>query len=619
MSSVDIYGSLREWHLARLRNLAERDKEKTTRTPASLIVSDKEAIREMVAASVSNYQAASAKNKDSVDKGMLAAAVWVLVQLISLGFAICTAADGREGIIQYVKLTAGTFFPGAVGAFDLDSPMYRLIYCGCFFLAPLLIAMVPCKNFAWLANWKTPDSKGKPAKPVFESSLPFLVAFCAGVLLFVAAPFFMQASDSISTSQIAGLQVLALLSWMCLLVCLLLLQVKSQRYNSEHAMAVVDKLQAEIHSGESLLPERDFDSRIFSLWRSVQELVQRERAIADFSKTVIVSFNRELEIDAASPSALTHWGYLPSELLNRKLSNLIFVEDMQSFQDNIDVPSTARSDNPIPLLINTRIRTRANDVLDYQWHIEWSPKFNRFFAACDDISDRKRLERARADFIAQLSHDMRSPLSSVLMLLRLFSEGLIKDVPAQIHEILEQAKGGVSRVLSMIDEILEAEKLQHAQQTIQREYVQLLDLCKTVAGESQIVAQERGVTLDVCGQQVVAFVNEKLMSRVISNLVSNAVSVSPEKSTVKIEVSKSGASSIVRVTDSGPGIHRDYHRLIFERYQAPVQLSSKRVSTGLGLWICRDVVEAHGGLIGVESEPGKGSTFWFTVPTSTGS
>jgi signal transduction histidine kinase len=184
---------------------------------------------------------------------------------------------------------------------------------------------------------------------------------------------------------------------------------------------------------------------------------------------------------------------------------------------------------------------------------------------------------------------------------------------------LEQAKGGVSRVLGMIDEILEAEKLQHGQQAIQREYVQLLDLCKTVAGESQIVAQERGVALDVSGQQIVAFINEKLLSRVISNLVSNAVSVSPEKSTVKIEVAKSGASAIVRVIDSGPGIHRDYHRLIFERYQAPVQLSSKRVSTGLGLWICRDVVEAHGGMIGVESEPGKGSTFWFTLPMSTSS
>jgi signal transduction histidine kinase len=619
MSSTDIYSSLREWHLARLRNLAERDKEKTTRTPASLIVSDKEAIREMVAASVSNYQAATAREKDSVDRGLLAAGVWLFVQLISLGFTIGTASDAREGILQYLKLTFGTLLPGAAGAFELDAPLYRLIYCGFFFLPPLLIALVPNKNFSWLVNFKLPDSKDESGMPVFESRLPFLFAFCAGLILFILAPWISPASDSLNSSQLAGLQVLGLLSWMCVVVVLLLLQVKLQRYNSDHAMAVVDKLEAEIHAVDSSARKRDFGSRIFSLWRSVQELVQRERAIADFSKTVIVSFNKGLEIDAASPSALTHWGYLPSELLNRNLSSLIFVEDMQSFQDNIDVPTTARSDNPIPLLINTRIRTRSNDVLDYQWHIEWSPRFNRFFASCDDISDRKRLERARADFIAQLSHDMRSPLSSVLMLLRLFSEGLIKDVPAQIYEILEQAKGGVSRVLGMIDEILEAEKLQHGQQAIQREYVQLLDLCKTVAGESQIVAQERGVALDVSGQQIVAFINEKLLSRVISNLVSNAVSVSPEKSTVKIEVAKSGASAIVRVIDSGPGIHRDYHRLIFERYQAPVQLSSKRVSTGLGLWICRDVVEAHGGMIGVESEPGKGSTFWFTLPMSTSS
>lgn len=614
--SNDIYSSLREWHLARLRNLAERDKEKTTRTPASLIVSDKEAIREMVAASVGNYEAAAAKEKDTVDKVFLAAATWFFVQLISLGMLIATASDAREGIIQYLKLTFGALLPGASGAFDLDAPLYRFVYCGFFCLPPLLVALLPSKNFACLASLKLPGSNEKPGASLFETSIPFISTFSAGLLFFLLAPVIVQASDYISSSQLASLQTLGLLSWMFPVSIILLLQIKLQRHNTEHAMAVVDKLEAEIHTANSLVRNQEFSSRVFSLWRSVQELVQRERAIADFSKTVIVSFNKQLEIDAASPSALTHWGYLPSELLHRNLDSLIFVEDMNSFQENIDVPVTARSDNPIPLLINSRIRTRSNDVVDYQWHIEWSPKFNRFFASCDDISDRKRLERARADFIAQLTHDMRSPLSSVLMLLRLFSEGLIKDVPVQIHEILEQARNGVSRVLSMIDEILEAEKLQHGQQAIQREYVQLFDLCKSVAGESQIVAQERSVNLEVSGQQLVAFANEKLLSRVVSNLVSNAVSVSPEGTSVKIEVSKSGASALVRVIDSGPGIHRDYHRLIFERYQAPVQLSSKRVSTGLGLWICRDIIEAHGGMIGVESEPGKGSTFWFTLPIS---
>ena len=617
MSSIDIYSSLREWHLARLRNLAERDKEKTTRTPASLIVSDKEAIREMVAASASNYQASTAKDKDSVDKGLLAAATWFFVQLFSLVLTIFTKQDVREGLIQYLKITFGALLPGFVGVFDLSSLMDRFVYSGFFLLPSLLISILPNKSFSAVLNWRS-DMKANSKPSLFEPFMPFLLAFGAGVLSFMLAPVFMQTDDSISAAQLSSLQTLALLSWFCILISMLLVQMKLQQYNTEHAISVVDKLEAEIHTADPLDRKRDFASRVFSLWRSVQELVQRERAIADFSKTVIVSFNKELAIDAASPSALTHWGYLPSELLNRNLSALIFVEDMSSFQEKIDVPSTARGDNPIPLLINTRIRTRSNDVLDYQWHIEWSPKFNRFFAACDDISDRKRLERARADFIAQLSHDMRSPLSSVLMLLRLFSEGLVKDVPSQIHEILEQAKNGVSRVLSMIDEILEAEKLQHGQQPIQREYVQVLDLCTTIAGESQIIAQERGVKIEVLGQELIAFVNEKLMSRVVSNLVSNAVSVSPENTTVKIEVSKSGASAIVRVADSGPGIHRDYHRLIFERYQSPVQISSKRVSTGLGLWICRDVVEAHGGMIGVESEPGKGSTFWFTVPLSTG-
>jgi signal transduction histidine kinase len=127
----------------------------------------------------------------------------------------------------------------------------------------------------------------------------------------------------------------------------------------------------------------------------------------------------------------------------------------------------------------------------------------------------------------------------------------------------------------------------------------------SLAGERQVRMDMPATTLAVYDQEIVA--------RVVANLLSNAFKFTPDDGTVKVILERHADHVRVSVTDSGPGIAPEYHRKIFDKF-CQAELRHAEIGTGLGLSFCNLAVEAHGGQIGVESAPGCGSTFWFTLP-----
>jgi two-component system, sensor histidine kinase and response regulator len=110
-----------------------------------------------------------------------------------------------------------------------------------------------------------------------------------------------------------------------------------------------------------------------------------------------------------------------------------------------------------------------------------------------------------------------------------------------------------------------------------------------------------------------------VISRVISNILGNAVAFSPEGGEIRIRIEENGAGTRVLMSDQGPGIPSEYHEKIFEKFgQVEIHEARRRHSAGMGLTFCKLAVEAHGGRIGLESEAGKGSTFWFVLPATRG-
>ncbi len=617
MTQQDMYNNLRKWQLARLRNLAREGAERTANTPAGLIASDKEAIRQMIKAGAGQSVPKSFK-RFRLDYLLW---FWLSTQLFALIFQMNGARNTAQAISNYFQITLGSLLPfqASANAVDLSTSSSSFSFLSFFYLPVLLLTIAPGYSFksVLLAMNRSSSLQDSLLAKIRKPAIAFSIS---AILVVLPAAFLFNSGinqSAFNSNLKADADALTRFSLVCasLLSFLLVFFAKLQSCQDELALALLSKIEKDIYSGDfqnqdgKSQDKNNLLARIEMLELSLQELLQRERAIADFSKNVIMSFDRKLVIDAISPSVLMQWGYHQYELLNRSFKNIIFGEDISLVEEKL---KTHKDSGPFEIL--ARIRKKDNSIADYAWYLDWSQSLERYFVSFEDVSDRMNLERARDDFIAQLTHDMRSPLAAVVMTLALFSEKVFGELPEKVYTAIFRAQDGLSRVLTLINTILETEKLQHNKQSIEFLHFKLAELCKKIIGELEAPAHERKVRLELIGGEIEVEADYNLLSRVISNLVSNALSFSPENSSLKIELVKSGENALVRITDNGPGIHQDYHRLIFERYRTPKQLESKRVSTGLGLWICREIVTAHGGVIGVDSEPGKGSTFWFTLP-----
>jgi signal transduction histidine kinase len=168
-------------------------------------------------------------------------------------------------------------------------------------------------------------------------------------------------------------------------------------------------------------------------------------------------------------------------------------------------------------------------------------------------------------------------------------------------------------MLSMLGSILDVARMGAGEMKLRREPCDLGDLVRAVAAAAGPLPDGRTLTLDASGPSFALAADVGLVRRVIQNLLGNALRYTPAGGDVRVVVTPSDGEIRVAVIDTGPGIAPENQRRIFEKF-GQVEERKDRVGTGLGLAFCKLAVEAHGGRIGVDSELGKGSTFWFTLP-----
>ena len=237
------------------------------------------------------------------------------------------------------------------------------------------------------------------------------------------------------------------------------------------------------------------------------------------------------------------------------------------------------------------------------------------------------LERMRADFMAMLVHDLRSPLSGIQSVLKFVQEvgreGPLKD---DYMKLLEAAEESSNRMLELVNDFLDLSKYEAGSMVLQRQSASVKDIVGRVVQQMQLQFTRRNITVKTNfddGLPKVS-IDERKVEQVLMNLLSNAYKFAKSDSSVIIaaeireEVSKDGEpKKMVQVSigDMGHGIRAEELDSLFDRYkQASSAEKIKHKGTGLGLAICKLIVEAHGGTIGVESEIDKWTTFRFTLP-----
>ncbi|MGY8797381.1 MAG: PAS domain-containing sensor histidine kinase [Longimicrobiales bacterium] len=226
----------------------------------------------------------------------------------------------------------------------------------------------------------------------------------------------------------------------------------------------------------------------------------------------------------------------------------------------------------------------------------------------------KKLETLRDSLTHMIVHDLRSPLMGMITSLQMME--MDADTLSEEHQTdLAGALRSALRLSQMVTGVLDVSTIEAEGIELDIRVHQCVETARAALDTLGGMITERDVTVEAEGDVQAAY-DEELVTRVIANLVSNALRFTPEDGSVKVAVRKDeNGSARVEVRDTGDGIPAEYHELIFEKFgQVGRGERSVKVSTGLGLAFCKLAVEAHGGRIGVVSQVGEGSTFWFELP-----
>ena len=223
------------------------------------------------------------------------------------------------------------------------------------------------------------------------------------------------------------------------------------------------------------------------------------------------------------------------------------------------------------------------------------------------------LERLRDDLVHMIVHDMRSPLMVLKGHLELLRQGGVGKFSAEADSDIASALSAADHLKDMANELLDMSRLEEGKLPIMAEPHDLVALALEVTAEIGVLDRERA--LSVTGVKAVSVTCDgRLIRRVLQNLVSNAIKHTPAGGAIDIEVSVTGGSARVAISDQGPGIPAEARARIFEKFGAVTSMrAGKYHSAGIGLAFCKLAVEAHGGAIEVEARKPRGSVFWFEL------
>jgi signal transduction histidine kinase len=243
----------------------------------------------------------------------------------------------------------------------------------------------------------------------------------------------------------------------------------------------------------------------------------------------------------------------------------------------------------------------------------------RLFAEIEDKSRQlAEASQHKSQFLANMSHELRTPLNAILGYTELILDSVYGEMPEKARSVLDRVQRNGRHLLGLINDVLDLSKIEAGQLTLSLSDYSLKSVIQTVFSAVEPLASEKQIALkiDVAPDLPLGRGDERRLTQVLLNLVGNAIKFT-DSGEVSIKGSSANGAFSVAVCDTGPGISTaDQAKLFQEFQQANNSITKKKGGTGLGLAISRRIIELHGGRIWVESSPGQGSTFAFTLPVA---
>jgi PAS domain S-box-containing protein len=350
---------------------------------------------------------------------------------------------------------------------------------------------------------------------------------------------------------------------------------------------------------------------------TIREAERRWRSLLDNVQLIVVGLDRSGNINYVNPFFLDLTGYTSAEVLGKNwFENFIPRSHQQSIQT---VFSEVLTDNAYPYYRNA-ILTKSGEERFIGWNNtmlqDSMENIIDTISIGEDITERQKIERIKDEFIGIVSHELRTPLTAIQMSLGLIKTGVYDQKPEKARRMIEIALLDTNRLVNLVNDILDLERLDSGRAVFEKTLCQAADLIQQAIDGIQAIATQQQISLIVTPTDVKVWAAADAIVQTLTNLLSNAIKFSPPQSAIHLSASSQIDGVQFQVSDRGRGIPTEKLELIFGRFQQVDGSDSReKGGTGLGLAICRSIIERHGGKIWVESSLGAGSTFFFTLPS----
>lgn len=376
-------------------------------------------------------------------------------------------------------------------------------------------------------------------------------------------------------------------------------------------------------AGAPLLPMLEGDDEMGRLDRALHdaqdkiktrenEIMSREEEIKGLLENMFVglaSLDRDGNILSINQKLREIYSYPEEELIGKNIS-VLFPNSKSGSTLTIEnlIDSALERVFDTVTVTNTGEEIRADICLtEYR---RWNQKY--YLANFVIATERHKLESFRRKIVALITHELRTPLNSIKFFIELLARGEYGALSDSGKARCQSARTNSERMILLVSEILEIERARSSKLQILAEEFTVEELISNAVVSVQALAEKKDISFDTKDNNLELFADPKWLLQVLINLLANAIKHSPAGASITIAATVTSNSTKITVSDCGPGILKEEQELLFEPFFTTG--SNIEEGVGLGLALCKEVIEQHGGSIGVTSSSSGGAAFWFTLP-----
>lgn len=387
--------------------------------------------------------------------------------------------------------------------------------------------------------------------------------------------------------------------------------------NTEYSIVIVDDEQIITTSLKTLLSlEGGYNPVVFNCPLKALEYIKQthvDLVISDFYMPGMngIDFLSKAKAVHSGASLILLTGYADKESAIRAINEVGLYRYMEKPWDNDDL---------ILCVKNGLERSNLIENLEFNvYELEQAKnKLELYNEYLESIAQKRTEEliKSREDFVATLAHDLRTPLLAAIQTLRFFLDGSLGELGEKQKTLLETMMYSNQDMLGLVNALLEVYRYESGELMLCKDYFNLRDFITHCTQEIKPLLEKKNVILEVSNiEDVKVYADKQEIRRVLANLLGNAINYTPANGKITVKTVKTAEEVRITVEDTGIGIPQEDIPKLFNRFSQGT--SRKRsTGTGLGLYLSRQIVEAHGGKIWLESEEGKGSRFIFALPDS---